>query len=147
MGLNARSPLNSSFLGPRGLVTRVSVLFVVMLGTFLLASPVAYFTAGKLGVIACFLATAVCLIAGKAALLTSHGLRLTHLNLYGLLIGMSLRMFLPLASVALVFIYRPLLDAGMIYYLIVFYMIMLVVDVVLHLPSTGTSTPAQRSLR
>ena len=144
---NTRSPLNSSLLGRYGLVARVAVLFVVMLGAFLLAIPVAFYTAGKMGVVSCAVAAVVCYIAGKAALLAGHAFRPPHLALYGMLIGMSLRMFLPLASVLLVIVYPPFLDAGMIYYLIVFYMIMLFVDVVLQLPSTVASTPLQGSLR
>ena len=145
--MNASSQHRLSEFASRSLVARLVVLSAVMFAAFVLASPVAVLTAGRLGLLSCALAAAVCWAAGKSALVVGYAFQSTPLALYGLLVGMSLRMILPLAAAVLVVFNRPLLDAGMIYYLIVFYMIMLVVDVVLLLPPAGASALPRGSTR
>ena len=109
------------------------MLTLVISATFILCSPIAVLTAGTHGLAACGVSALVCLAAGLSALLVSTSLQGTSIAHYGIFLGMAFRMLLPLASVVILFFQRSLLDAGMIYYLVVFYLIMLATDVVLEL--------------
>ena len=134
----------SSNAAGRRLISGIVVLVVVMVAAFLLASPVAFFTAGSFGLIACGVAASICMAAGIGGFFASRAFCLEVDVLCGMLVGMGVRMFLPLASVSLVFVHRPFLDAGMIYYLLVFYIVMLIADIAVILPVVGTSQNSRR---
>lgn len=114
---------------------------------YVTVSPIAYLSCGMQGLISAAVAVTVCLIAGTSALITHFAFSAANSQniMYGFLIGMTLRMFLPLASAVAVYLRRGMLvDAGMVYYLILFYIIMLATEVALILPSTQ-SKPSTHS--
>ena len=110
-----------------------AALFVALLLIALLpVGAVAYSLHGSLGLTAAAVAWAISVGCGLAALIISLLLRDTPLVLYQVLIGFALRMGLPLAICMLLVTQKsPLLNAGFIIYILVFYMVTLLIDTVL----------------
>jgi hypothetical protein len=110
------------------------LLVLVMILTGVALAAVALTAGGTRALLAELAAGVVCLAAGLVALLATS-LVPRSAALYGMLIGMLLRMGLPLAA-ALVWRARggPLVEAGAIYYLIPFYLVMLLVETLLQAP-------------
>lgn len=136
--------LSSRSLGYR-LIHGTLLLVALMVVSFLLASPVACMTAGSAGLVASGIAAAVCTLAGIAGFVISQ-MCLHKMDVFsGLVLGVGVRMFLPLASVFLVLWHRPLLENGMIYYLLLYYLIMLFADIAIILPSIAASHEVQRT--
>ena len=67
-----------------------------------------------------------------------------ELAIYGWFVGMLFRIVVPLALVTLAASRRDLLDAGMVYYVLYFYLIVLVTDVILALPEVASADRQQR---
>ncbi len=98
--------------------------------------PLGWAISGKgMGILAGAAAAGVCLVAGWMALGLSEPLRRPQLMLALVMVGMMIRMGIPLAAALTVFFLGgPLADAGFLYYLVVFYLIALAVETVLTLP-------------
>jgi len=130
-----------------GFPARLRVLTAVVALVGVVAIPVGLATAGPMGAAAALAAGGICLFSGVVALLVAELCRVPELFLWGVLGGMGVRMALPLAAAALVH-YRAegLANAGFMYYLVPFYLIVLVTETVLTLPTnTAPSCQAERT--
>ena len=116
-------------------------LVLALLLAWAISLPVAYLTTAVDGMIAATMAAAVVLAAGIAALAVDRVCRSPEMLLPRVLGGMMLRMGIPLAAtMAIYYNGGPLVDAGMVYYLLAFYFVMLVAETTLTLPATGAAT-------
>ena len=89
----------------------------------------------RAGLIAGAAAGGVCLLAAWMALGLSEPLRRPQHMLALVLVGMMIRMGIPLAAALAVFFRGgPLADAGFLYYLVVFYPVTLTAETFLSLP-------------
>ncbi|OHB73081.1 MAG: hypothetical protein A2V70_19405 [Planctomycetes bacterium RBG_13_63_9] len=121
----------------RSLAARVGLLGIVSLGLYALAAPVGAFVTGPTGLWAATAAGTLCFAGAALALVASHLLRGPQRALIGLLVGMALRFVIPLGGgAACHYGGGSLAEAGILYYLLVFYPITLGVETVLSLPPT-----------
>jgi len=134
-------PSDATFHRVRG---AVAFSFVVTLAAFILVLPVAYFTCQMPGVIACGLSALTCYSAGCIGLMIGRTFLGPELAIYGWFVGMLFRIVVPLALVILAASRRDLLDAGMVYYVLYFHLIVLVTDVILALPEVASADRQQR---
>jgi hypothetical protein len=89
-----------------------------------------------MGFLAGLAAGGVCLLAAWMALYSSEPLRRPQQMLTLVIVGMMIRMGIPLiAALAIFYLGGPLADAGFLYYLIVFYPVTLTVETLLSLPA------------
>ena len=116
---------------------RVLTLLAVMFLAFLVATPVALYTCGRDGMVAAAVALVICLLGGLGSLLVCELFRDPNLVLYRVLIGTMLRMGLPLGLFLVVY-YRggTLVEAGVGFYVIGFYLIMLTTETLMLVPDT-----------
>jgi hypothetical protein len=124
----------------KGLLLRAALIGLAVFLAAGLVLPLGWaITHNRLGVLAGIVAAAVCLSAAWLALLAGEGLRKRRGLLAMVLVGMIIRMTIPLAAAFIVFFQRdPLADAGIVYYLILFYAVTLTVEVLVSLPGRGT---------
>ncbi|QDU98535.1 hypothetical protein Pla8534_64040 [Lignipirellula cremea] len=107
-------------------LARMGLLFFALAVAFLGAAPIGFWLFGWEGVAAAGLAVAVCSFAGAVAELSP--LFFSQV-LTQVLFSMLLRVSLPMgACLALVGLKHPLVEAGAIYQLLVFYLITLIVE-------------------
>ena len=100
--------------------------------------PTGWATHGWSGLGASALALGVCFFGALAAFCVSAAMQGPTRAMVSLLLGMSLRMGVPLASALVVEIRGgPLAGAGFVYYLLLSYLVMLGVETVLSLPRRG----------
>ena len=134
----------------RGSPTCHLVLAVVVLAGYAVAGVVAWLLSGPWGPAAAGVAAAVCWLGAAAALeATIRVTRRQHV-LAGMMVGMALRMGIPLASVIAVYLGGgPLMQAGVLYYFLFFYPLTLAVETALSLPRPADAKPstAPRTLR
>lgn len=124
----------------RSLATRAGMLVLVVLVLYALAAPVAWHLGGSTGVWAASAAAGLCFCGAVLALVIAHLFRAPQHVLYGMLLGMAPRMGIPLGfGLAYHFYGGGLAEAGLLYYLLVFYPITLGVETVLSLPQTDCS--------
>jgi hypothetical protein len=118
-----------------GLAVRMIVIGAASLAVFSAAGPAAFCLGGWCAVAAAGTAGTLCLVGAVIALISSHLLRGPQLAPAALLTGMAARMGVPLClGMALHLQGGPLADAGLLYYLLVFYPVTLTVETVLSLP-------------
>ncbi len=119
----------------RGLAARGAMLALVVLTVFLATAPVAAWLNGWTAILGATAAAGVCLFGSGLALVISHLLRAPEKVLYGMLLGMTVRMGIPL-GIGLACHLRGgvLADSGMLYYLLIFYPVTLLVETILSLP-------------
>jgi predicted Na+-dependent transporter len=119
----------------RSLAAHSAVLAGAVLVVYAVVAPVAGRHGGWMGLAAAAAAAAFCLLGAGLALVACRGLRQPKYALHGVLVGMVVRMGVPLV-LALVFQVRggPLAEAGLLLYLIVFYPVTLSVETALSLP-------------
>jgi hypothetical protein len=131
----------------RGLGFRLALLGASGLLIFAGVSPVAYHLGGSTSVAAATVAWALCLAGALVALWISHALRGPELALPALLVSIATRTGIPLVAGAIIHLQsKPLAEAGILYYLIVFYAVTLTVETVLSLPLCRQPTnPSQTS--
>ncbi len=126
-------------LPQRSLAVRIMFLAVAVLAIAAVILPLAWVISGNQGgVIAGAAAAGVCLLAASIALGVSEPLRRPQDVLALVLVGMMIRMGIPLAA-ALIVVFRggPLADAGFLYYVVVFYAVTLVAETFLSMPDCG----------
>ena len=117
------------------LVVRAALLTGVVAVLYAAVAPVAWHLRGAAGLSAAAVAAAVCWAGATLALVASHLMRGANAALYGLLFGMALRMGVPMIAALVVYVRRgTLADAGVLYYLLVFYPLTLGVETALSLP-------------
>ena len=122
-----------------GLLLQSAVLGLVVAVTYGLVGPVAGYLSGGVGLAAAGVAAGLCLAGAAVALLSVHLFRGSSAALAGVLLGMAARMVIPLGG-GFVFHAQggPLAEAGLLYYLLVFYPITLAMETWLSLPETGS---------
>ncbi len=130
-----------------GLPLQLAVLGLVVVVAFGLVAPVAWGLEGVAGVTAAAVAAALCLAGAGVALLASRLARGPNGALAGRLLGMAARMAIPLGG-GFAFQIRggPLAEAGLLYYLLIFYPITLSLETSLTL-SSNNGTPSNDSTR
>ena len=126
----------------RGLPTQLATLVVAVLVVYALAAPVAGLLSGWIGLGAAGLGAGICLLGAGLALVACRLFCSPSRAVHGVLVGMLLRMGIPLGSaLALQFQGGPLADAGGLVWLAVFYPVTLFVETALSLPSDEGSRP------
>jgi hypothetical protein len=126
-----------STLPSRNLPTRLAVLTVVMLGAY---GCVLFVAVGNGSVAAASLAAGVCLASAVAALLMSCAFRHPSRTAAGILLPMAARTGLPLLLALIVRIRSPgLVEAGLVHYLIGFYLLALATEIPMSLPRVERS--------
>lgn len=124
---------------------RIVALAGIALVICLLSLPLAYAISGLPGVIAAATAALVCLLGGEAGLLIANCFRGPAAGMNGALAAMMVRMSIPLIAGVALHLASPLLaSAGMIFYLIAFYMVDLAAETVLLVAALGGSATAIR---
>jgi len=124
-----------SNLRKRGLALRAAVLGIVVLGSGATAGPVAWWLGGAAGVTAAAAAAFLCLAGAISALVAGHLFRGPRHAWNALLVGMVARSGIPLAAALAIYLRGgPLAEAGLLYYLLVFYPVALTTEIVLSLP-------------
>lgn len=136
-------PLAASQLSPW---QRQFVLLAAAVATWALVALVAWRLVGLWGVAAAGAAATCCWIGAAGALGAHHWLGRRGSGLWSLLVGMGLRMGVPLAvGLILHWQSQPLAEAGLLYYFLAFYPVTLAVETVLSLSGpTGSAQPTQR---
>ncbi len=123
---------------------RALLLTAALLAAGLVLSPFGYSQAQWLGVGAVGIACGVCLLAGLSALLLQSLVRQPQLAMLQVMIGFFLRMGLPLGFCFIVYgIGGPLVDAGLVFYLMPLYLVMLAAETLLLL--SGLEQPRSGS--
>jgi hypothetical protein len=124
----------------RGVVAKTAILTLAVFVVLMAAAPVVFHIGGAMGLAAAGLAAALCLLGAATALVVSHLVREPQHALAALLIGTTARMGVPLL-IGLVAHLRggPLADAGLMYYLLVFYPVTLTVEISMSLPQRRQS--------
>ena len=123
---------------------RVLALAVAVAAVFAIAGPAAVAIGGSAALLAATVAAALCFAGAAMALMAGSLLTGPRLALAALLIGIAARMAIPLiVGVALHLRGGPLAEAGLLYYLLVFYPVTLAVETLLSLPASQRS-PSDR---
>ncbi|MGD9721736.1 MAG: hypothetical protein AB7O59_05385 [Pirellulales bacterium] len=119
-------------LAHSGLVARLCLVSGLLALVWCLAASIAYSLAGSAGVVAASVAAAVCWLGGAVALLLTALARGPSMAMYGVALAMLSRTLLPLAlGVSLHFAVPALAAAGLVYYLLVFYLVVLAAETLL----------------
>ncbi len=120
----------------RRLLFRGVLLGAVVLVAAAVILPLGWAISGnRTGLFAAAAAGGVCLLAALAALAVSEPLRRPQHTLALVLLGMLIRMGIPLGAALTVYFHGgPLANAGFLYYLVVFYPVTLTVETFLSSP-------------
>jgi hypothetical protein len=128
------------------LAVQLAVLAVIVVCVYAVVAPIAGWLNGGLGVAAAAISAGLCLTGAGVALTAANALGARGRVLGGMLIGMIARMVIPLGfGVGLYFYSRPLAEAGLLVYLLVFYPVTLGMETALAIPgsnSAGSSSGA-----
>ena len=117
----------------------MAVLAAVMLGAYGCVVLVVADRGSTGGIAAATLAAGVCLASASAALLMSRWLHNPANGVAGMLLPMVARTGLPLLLALIVRLRgQGLVEAGLVYYLVGFYLLALAVEVPMSLPRVGT---------
>ena len=113
--------------GPGG---RAAVVAAAMLLLYAAAAPWAYWLNGLAGLLAAGISAAVCLLGAAAALFLSHRFRGPARAVHAMAFSMAARTGLPLILVLVTsFCAGPLVTAGAVYYVVVFYLAAMAIEV------------------
>jgi hypothetical protein len=119
----------------RSLSVRLGVLVLAVLVVYALAAPVAIQWGGFQGLAAAAVAAGLCLAGAAAAIAITGRLRGPTAALAALWLGMALRMGIPLVAGLAIHLHGGLLaQAGLLWYLLLFYPIALTVGTIVSLP-------------
>jgi hypothetical protein len=119
----------------RSLAARAAFLGLVVVGLYGVVSPAAGLWGGWAGLWAAAAAAGVCLAGALSALVASHVLSGPKYALAAMLAGTAARMGIPLAfALACQLHGGALAEAGLLYYLLIFYPVTLGIETVLSLP-------------
>ena len=130
-----------SNLRNRSVIFRAVVLGIVVLVVFAMTGPVAVRLGGSVALTAALLAAALCLAGATVALVVGNFLRGPRHALAALVASMAVRMGVPLAPALVIHLQGgPLAEAGLLYYLLVFYPVTLAVETALSLPESRRPT-------
>ncbi len=133
-----------SNLRSRGTVVQAVALGVAVTAVLAIAGPIAAWLGGSNALAAAATAAMICGAGATAALLVTRRLRAPQHLLAALTVGMGLRTGIPLTVGLWLHLQRgPLAEAGLLYYLLIFYPLTLAMETLLSLPPTNRqSTPA-----
>jgi hypothetical protein len=124
-----------------GFPAQAGLVAGVVVVACLAVAPVAYAISGSAGVIAAAVAALVCLIGALFALIAMLPFGGPSAAMYSLTVGMLARTIVPLVCGVVLHLRVPFLaGAGMIFYLLVFYMIALATETVLTVAKIPPST-------
>jgi hypothetical protein len=131
----------------RGVAVRAALLGAAVMVALAIVAPVGICLCGAGAMAAATVAACLCLAGAGSALIVSAPFRGPQHALTGLLLGMALRMGIPLiVGLALQIRGGPLVKAGLLYYLLVFYAVTLAVETALSLPPRRRpASPTQAS--
>jgi len=116
----------------RVVVRHCAVLFISLVLVGLVAWPLAFNFKGNGGLAAALVAAGICLVAGMLSLMANEAFRGPQFVMHHVLFGITIRMGIPL--VACMWIYYnggTLAEGGLVYYLLVFYLVTLLVETML----------------
>ncbi|REK19071.1 MAG: hypothetical protein DWQ37_02610 [Planctomycetota bacterium] len=134
-----------SRLARLGVAGQAALVSLVIAGLALITAPIAQAVSGTIGLAAVGVAGGACWVGALAALLFVSLFPTPQTALYGLAGGMFFRTTLPMVvGVVLHFKVPALADAGMIFYLLVFYMATLATETLL-LVAKIPNTPNRRN--
>jgi hypothetical protein len=120
----------------RSLAARSILLGSVVAVLYGLVAPIAFSLGGTTALVAAGAAAGLCLLGAGLALVISHSLRKPKYALYGVLLGTAVRTGIPLGlGLTLFTLGGTLVQAGLMYYLLVFYLVTLGVETFLSLPA------------
>ncbi len=124
------SQCGTSENGGRGsAVAHIGVLTGAIAVSFAIVAPLSYRAHEMMGLWAAVIAAAVCLLSPLGASLATRAFATRDKALAGLLVSMFLRMGIPLAFCLVMQIQKgPLLEAGIVYCVLVFYLVVLAVE-------------------
>lgn len=123
-----------------GLAAQAGLLAAVVLVAWLLVAPLAYAFSGSAGVVAAAVGAGVCFVGGGLALSIAGLLNHSSAAMVSLALAMLARTLIPLVlGVALHRAVPLLAGAGMIFYLLVFYMVALATETALMLAKVPPS--------
>lgn len=133
-------------LGNWGIGPRSALLTLAGLATWAAVAPVAWKLSGTVGLRSAGLAAASCWAGAMPALVVSLTFYRLKQPLPGLLLGLFFRMSIPLGIGLIVQLRHGVLaQAGFVYYLLVFYPVMLAVEVYLTLPKRSVPGPPSKT--
>jgi len=113
-----------------GVAGQCALLAAVALATYAMVSPVAYHLYGLPGCLAAAVGALLPLLGSELAIVAYRLGDAPSAPLRGMLLGMMLRLGVPLAgSLAIRLRGGPIFEAGALYYLILFYLVMLAAEV------------------
>lgn len=142
MGWLFRIVLQAANLRKLSLSRREAVLILALMLGFGIVAPWAYWRAGPMGLWATAVPAAVCLVCACGALAIASRCRGPWGALYGVLWGIAIQTGVPLALAMVVALCSPaLMDAGLIYYLMGFYLLALTAKTLLALPDVNPRPP------
>jgi hypothetical protein len=119
----------------RSLSARLAVLILTLIAVYSLAAPVAIQWGGSRALAAAAVAAGLCLLGAAAAIVTTDRLRGPAAALAALWLGTILRMGVPLAAGLAIHLHGGLLaQAGLLWYLLVFYPAALIIGTIVSLP-------------
>jgi hypothetical protein len=131
-------------LRSHGLARRVTMLGTAVLTAFALAAPIVVRVGGTPALRAAAVAAALCLAGATFALVVSHLLREPGLAFIALAVTTLGRLGIPFLTGLLLHLQGgPLAEAGLLYYLLVFYPIALTVEIALSLPLRSRPTASR----
>ena len=108
---------------------RGAQLLIVIATSYLALAPLAYALGGGTGLLASAIAAVVCLLAGAGALVVGNLFPGPQSVAIGALAGMLVRMAAPLLFVVIVYSQGgPLVEAGLVFYLLAYYLITLAAE-------------------
>ncbi len=126
----------------RGLIFRETMLGLAWLLMTLVAGVFVKLFGGNAGLAAMTLAAVLCLAGASAAMAVCHLLRKPRQALASLFFGTILRLGIPLAPGLIFHLHGGLLaEAGLLYYLLLFYPLTLAAGTILSLPAVPRATP------
>ena len=129
-----------------GLVMRALLLTGALLLTLALVMPVAYNTTGSAGLVAATAALGICLAAGLTALITAEWLGRTQQVVQRVLLGMLLRMGIPLGTCTVFYLQRSkLAEEGIAYYILIFYAVMLLMETMMDVGRLRSETGTRKA--
>jgi hypothetical protein len=124
------------YLRRRNLMFRGAILGLVVFLALLAIGPIAAYWRGSIALEAAALAALLSLAGAGMALVIADRLRQPHEALLALLTGTMFRMGVPLAFGLVIHLYGgPLANAGLLYYVLMFYPVTLAVGTTLSLPA------------
>jgi hypothetical protein len=123
-----------------GVLLQLGALVLVVAVAVAVVAPVALYLSGGIGLASAAIAASLCLAGAVVALVAARLFHGSSGALAGMLLGMAARMVIPLGGGFACHVQGgPLAEAGLLYYLLVFYPITLALETWLSLPETGSA--------